>query len=251
MISPSVDKLNDVSSTANFLTGLHKLSDMKSISKYCLVLLLLVFTVAAVSAQQPAFYNDIQNFKKKDAEQMPAKHSILFVGSSSFTKWTDVQDYFPGYPIINRGFGGSTLPDVIRYADDVIFPYQPKQVVIYCGENDLASSDTVSAATVVARVKTLFGMIRQKLGNVPVLFVSLKPSPSRSRLFPKMKDANAQIKTFLSKNKKAVFADVYSKMLDENGEPMKDIFLQDNLHMNAKGYAIWQKVLAPLLIKTP
>jgi len=81
-----------------------------------------------IHAQQAAFYSDIQAFKKKDAEQFPAKHSILFVGSSSFTKWTDVQDYFPGYPIINRGFGGSSLPDVIHYAGDIIFPYQPNKL---------------------------------------------------------------------------------------------------------------------------
>src|SRR4051812_8564477 len=122
------------------------------------VALLISFTAAF--AQQAPFYNDIQNFKKQDAAKFPDKHAILFVGSSSFTKWTDVQHYFPGYPILNRGFGGSTLPDVIHYADDVIFPYEPKQIVIYCGENDLASSDTVSAAMVIGRFKTLFGMIR-------------------------------------------------------------------------------------------
>ncbi len=222
---------------------------MKQLLQHLAAFIIFAIAFTGLHAQQPAFYNDIQNFKKKDAEQMPAAHSILFVGSSSFTKWTDVQDYFPGYPIINRGFGGSSLPDVIRYAGDVIFPYQPKQVVIYCGENDLAASDTVSAATVIQRVKTLVGMIRQKLGNVPIVFISLKPSPSRSRLFPKMIEVNTQVKAFLSKDKKAVFADVYSKMLDNDGQPMKDIFLGDNLHMNAKGYAIWQKVLAPLLIK--
>lgn len=222
---------------------------MKNMLKWIAGLFVFVFSVTSLYAQQAAFYNDIQNFKKKDAEKMPAAHSILFVGSSSFTKWTDVQDYFPSYPIINRGFGGSTLPDVIRYADDIIFPYQPKQIVIYCGENDLAASDTVTATMVTDRFKTLFGMIRKKLGDVPVLFVSLKPSPSRSRLFTKMIAANTAIKTFLLENKKAAFADVYYRMLDSDGEPLKDIFLGDNLHMNAKGYAIWQKVLEPYLVK--
>ena len=84
---------------------------------------------------------------------------------------------------------------------------------------------------------------------MPVLFVSLKPSPSRSRLFSKMKEANAAIKAFLMKDRNAAFADVYSKMLDKDGEPIKEIFLEDNLHMNAKGYAIWQKVIQPYLIK--
>src|SRR5689334_20477657 len=101
---------------------------------------LIVFTVAKAQ-DNPPFWNDIQNFKKQDAQKAPPKNAILFVGSSSFTNWTDVSDYFPGYTIINRGFGGSSLPDVIRYADDIIFPYHPKQIVIYCGENDLVAAD--------------------------------------------------------------------------------------------------------------
>ncbi len=205
--------------------------------------------VPALYAQQPPFYSDIQAFKKKDAEKFPARNQILFVGSSSFTKWTDVQDYFPAYPIINRGFGGSQLTDVIRYAGQVIYPYHAKQIVIYCGENDLAASDTVSAATVVARFKTLFGMIRGNLDDVPVLFVSLKPSPSREKLMAKMQAANTAIKRFLAKDRHAAFANVYDKMLLPDGKPRPDIFLSDNLHMNAKGYAIWQKVLQPLLLK--
>src|SRR5580692_8032994 len=87
----------------------------------------------------PPFSSDIAAFKAQDAQTPPAKGQILFIGSSSFTRWTDVQSYFPTHPILNRAFGGSTLPDVIRYVNDIVFPYQPKQVVLYCGENDFAS----------------------------------------------------------------------------------------------------------------
>src|SRR6478672_8036417 len=141
--------------------------------KSILVFVCLIF-VSVLSAQTtcPAFWSDIVAFRKSDSATPPPQHAILFVGSSSFTKWTDVSDYFPGYTIINRGFGGSTLVDVIRYAYDVILPYQPKQVVIYCGENDLAASDTVTAADVVRRFKTLYGIIRQNLPNAVVDFVS-------------------------------------------------------------------------------
>src|SRR6476646_5697315 len=124
-------------------------------AKY-LLLVLFISIVHIVFSQEPPFWNDIQSFKKQDSVHMPPQHEILFVGSSSFTKWTDVQNYFPDYPIINRGFGGSSLPDLVRYADDIIFPYQPKEIVIYCGDNDLAASDTVSAQTVFERFKTLY-----------------------------------------------------------------------------------------------
>ena len=102
------------------------------------------FLIAAADCAAQPFAEDIQAFKKQDAINPPPANAILFVGSSSFTKWKDVSSYFPGYTIINRGFGGSTIPDVIRYTNDIIIPYHPKQVVIYCGDNDLASSDNIT-----------------------------------------------------------------------------------------------------------
>ena len=201
------------------------------------------------NAQLAPFHADIQHFKTLDSIQFPPKNAILFIGSSSFTKWTDVQNYFPGYTIINRGFGGSSLPDLIRYAEDIIFPYEPRQVVIYCGDNDLAASDTVSAQTVFNRFQQLFAMIREKLPATSVAFVSIKPSPSRQRLMPKMREANLLIKKYLKQKKNTAFIDVYHKMLNKDGTPLKDIFLEDELHMNAKGYVIWQKVIQPYLLK--
>ena len=195
------------------------------------------------------FWNDIQDFKKQDSISLPPKNAILFIGSSSFTMWKGVQDSFPGYTIINRGFGGSTLLDQIRYEKDIIFPYQPKQIVIYCGENDLASSDSIQAGMVSARFKNLFNDIRNKLPDVPVVFISLKPSPSRRHLMEKMDRANTFIGAFLALQRNTVFIDVYHKMLNEAGQPIPEIFLEDSLHMNAKGYAIWKKEIEPYLIK--
>ena len=199
-------------------------------------------------AQNPDFYDDIQQFKKHDLEVYTPKNSILLIGSSSFTKWKDVHEYFPGFTIVNRGFGGSTLPDVIRYADDIIFPYQPKQILIYCGENDLASSDTVTAKIVFDRFVQLFNIIRTKLPKVSIAYVSMKPSPSREHLLPKYIAGNLLIKNYLVTKSKTAFIDVYSKMFVD-GKIMKSIFLSDRLHMNAKGYQIWQKIIEPYLIK--
>jgi lysophospholipase L1-like esterase len=218
---------------------------IKKILFSCFLLLCYI----AIQAQTP-FYQEIQHFQKLDSAHFPAKHSILFVGSSSFTKWTDVQDYFPGYPILNRGFGGSSLPDLILYAKDIIFPYQPKQVVIYCGENDLAGADTsISGKIVFNRFKKLFLMIRKQLPKIPVAYISMKPSPSREKLWPKMVTGNTLIKKYLSRKKYTAFIDVYPAMFNADGTIMNDIFIADNLHMNAKGYAIWQKIIAPYLLK--
>jgi lysophospholipase L1-like esterase len=219
---------------------------MKVLTRFFLVLLLLIST--KIFAQHPPFYDEIQNFKKQDSIHPPQQGIILFVGSSSFRKWTDVQQYFPAYPLINRGFGGSTLPDVIRYAKDIIFPYHPKQIIIYCGDNDFASSDTVTAQTVFSRFKTLYYLIQSNMPRVNIVYVAIKPSPSREKLMPKMEDANKLIQDFLSTQINTSFVDVYHLML-RDGKPMPELFVEDMLHMNAKGYAIWQKAIEPYLLK--
>ncbi|MGN6194775.1 MAG: GDSL-type esterase/lipase family protein [Ginsengibacter sp.] len=211
--------------------------------------LVFLFCFGSVNAQNHPFYSEIQQFKKQDSIHFPPKHAILFLGSSSFRKWEDVQKYFPGYTIINRGFGGSTIPDAIYYADEIVFPYKPTQVVIYEGDNDLASSDKITADSVLNRFKRLFSLIRKKLPNTNIAFVSIKPSLSREKLMPEMEKANSLIKNFLKNKKNAAFIDVFHAMLNEDGTPKKDIFIEDGLHMNAKGYHIWQKIIQPYLLK--
>ena len=212
-----------------------------------LFILSLLIAVTQLHAQE-AYWNEIKAFKKQDSLRPPPKKAILFVGSSSFRLWPEIQTYFPGYTVINRGFGGSTLPDVIHYADDVIFPYQPKEIVIYCGENDIASSDTITSKTVFTRFEKLFTLIRRKMPKVPVVYVAMKPSPSRVQYHQKLVQANLLIKNYLSRQPKTAFVDVYKLML-VNGKPDETLYVADRLHMNAKGYAIWQKAIQPYLIK--
>ncbi|HYK57497.1 MAG TPA: SGNH/GDSL hydrolase family protein [Flavisolibacter sp.] len=212
-------------------------------------LALLSFTITHKANAQQWLANEINEFKKQDSIAAPPENAILFVGSSSFKLWTDVQSDFPGHTIINRGFGGSTLPDVIYYTKDIVIPYHPKQVVIYCGDNDLAASDTVTAAMVAKRFQQLFYSIRKELPKATISYVSIKPSPSRMHLMDSMKKANSLIKKFLKKQKRASYIDVFTPMLAANQQPKPEIFLQDSLHMNKEGYHIWQKAIKPYLLK--
>jgi lysophospholipase L1-like esterase len=201
------------------------------------------FTIALfafyVVAAQP-FATDIAAFKKQDSISFPAFNQILFVGSSSFTNWTDVQSYFPGYKILNRGFGGSSLKDVSYYAEKIIYPYQPKQIIIYCGENDIAGDTLVTGEIVFERFKILYNQIRTQLPNIPIAYICMKPSPSRWHLKQKMMQGNRLIEKFLKKKKRnGKFVNVWPAMLNGNGEPMQSIFVKDMLHMNADGYKIW------------
>ena len=213
------------------------------------IIFFLVFVSISFFANAQPFAKEIAAFKKQDSLSFPGTGKILFVGSSSFTLWKDVQQYFPEYPIINRGFGGSSLTDLIRYAPDVIFPYDPRQIVIYCGENDFAGDTSLYPSQVAQRFFDLFNLIRARYKKVPIAYISMKPSPSRQHLMARFNVANVMIKNFLKKKKRTAYIDVYKAMVKENGLPKDEIFLADKLHMNAEGYKIWNKIIEPYLLK--
>lgn len=208
----------------------------------------LMLTFALFFAQEkPMFWQDIQNFKKLNLENPPAKNAILLVGSSSFTKWTDVANYFPDKTIINRGFGGSRLTDLNDYAEDLLNPYQPKQIIIYCGENDFADNDKLKADVVVERFKAFYKKIRTKFPKIEVDYISIKYSPSREKLWPQMKEANKKIADFMKKQPNSAFIDITKVMQDENGNVRKDLFVEDMLHMTPEGYRLWTSVMNPYM----
>lgn len=204
-----------------------------------ILVLLLLFISVTVAAQQKPFWDEIKAFRMQDSLQPPSDGMILFIGSSSFRLWKSATQDLNNPNILNRAFGGSTLPDVINYQNDVVLKYKPKKIFIYCGENDIASSEKVMPEIVLGNFKILYQNIRKRFPKTSVVFVSLKPCILRWAMKDRMMAANALISNYLSKEKNAVFLNIWDKMLDENGEPKKDIFLEDNLHMNKKGYAIW------------
>lgn len=215
-------------------------------------LLLLCFAWLAgtgLKAQQPPFWPEIKAFNKADSLVNPPAKPVVFTGSSSIRLWKGLKDSFPALTLINRGFGGSSLPDMIRYENETVLRYQPKQVVIYCGENDIASSDTVTALTVLNRFRQWFFDIRKQYPRLPITFISIKPSPSRWHMKDRMMESNRLIKDFLSTQKRTDFINVWDPMLDANGKPDAALFVSDNLHMNAKGYAIWGKLVEPYVLK--
>jgi hypothetical protein len=219
---------------------------MKLLSK-CFILL--AFLAIAENVISQPFINEIKAFRRADSTSMPPQNAILLIGSSSFTNWKDVAKYFPEHTIINRGFGGSSLPHMTMYAEDIIFKYNPKQIIIYCGENDLTGGPSITADTIFNRVKKLHQLIRSRYKKVPIAYISMKPSPSREKYLETMQKGNAMIKSFMEHEKRSSYIDVYSSMLDANGKILTHIFLSDKLHMNAEGYKIWQGVIAPYLVK--
>ena len=198
--------------------------------------------------QDPPYAKEIAEFKAMDRKTPPPKSPVVFIGSSSFTRWTSVGEAFPEMRVMNRAYGGSSLPDLIRDLDDLVFAYRPRQVVVYCGENDFASDETLKYDVVVSRFKDFFSRVRRRLPQTAVAYVSMKPSPSRWHLAHKFIAANAAIKEFLSSQKQTAFVDVWPVMTGLDGLPRADIFVEDRLHINDTGYELWKPLIRSVLV---
>jgi lysophospholipase L1-like esterase len=187
---------------------------------------------------------EIAAFEASDRTNPPPKDCIVFVGSSSIRMWSSLKSDFPGLPAINRGFGGSELADSVHFANRIIVPYKPREVVIYAGGNDLANGKAPELA--FGDFVALFETIHQQLPNARVIFIATAPNPSRWKLVEKMKRFNSLSRDYCSEHG-ATFVDVFTRMLGPDALPQPDIYREDRLHMNAKGYAIWKAALTPYI----
>ncbi len=179
---------------------------------------------------------------------VPPKNPILFTGSSSIRKWEDLERTFAGYVAMNRGIGGAVTTDITYFAKQLIFAYHPRQIVLYVGENDLVQ-EGMTADSIFHNFKRLYAAIRQQLPEAPLEYISIKPSPSRVQYIKTAEAANRLISAFLAKERHAHFINIFPLMLTKDGKPRPELFVEDMLHMNARGYAIWRKAVEPYLLK--
>jgi lysophospholipase L1-like esterase len=215
---------------------------------FALVLLLpaLPASAQAGSSADPARWEtDIRAFVAADAAAPPAKGGIVFIGSSSIRLWTSLATDFPGMPVLNRGFGGSQLPEVTAYVGRIVTPYQPRQVIVYCGGNDINAGR--SATDVLTDFQALVRAIHAAGPGTRVAYISVAPNPARWSQIEIVKAANQAIREWIANDPRLTFIDVFAAMLGPDGQPKPDIFVADRLHMNAKGYAIWRAVVGPHL----
>jgi lysophospholipase L1-like esterase len=171
---------------------------------------------------------------------------VLFTGSSSIRIWDDIGDYFPGYQIVNRGFGGSQTSDLLYYANSLIFTLKPSKIFIYEGDNDLAGGKT--SKQILATTDSLLQRIRQQLpASVPVYFISPKPSVARWKLKDAYLEHARNLKQWISTKENVIFVDGWSSLVDKNGNVLTGIFRPDNLHLNKKGYDLWSAEIKKFL----
>jgi lysophospholipase L1-like esterase len=207
---------------------------------FFLVFLLINVTLPAQTIGK--YEQEIINFEKADSIDPPKKQQVLFIGSSSIRLWSDFSERFKDYAVINRGFGGAELSDVTRYAHRIIIPYRPSKVFIYAGDNDIGRNQ--SSGQVFDEFVELFNLLSAELRHTQFYFISVKPSPRRWKYITQIEDLNKKVSEFIKKQAgNWTFIDVYHAMLSEDGSPKADLFRPDKIHLNSKGYDVWEKLI--------
>lgn len=224
---------------------------------YVLACLALVFAAASIQAQEvdparsndsievdPArFENSIKAFKTWDSKNSFPADASLFIGSSSVRRWATAKA-FPDAVIINRGFGGSHVSDINFFFDSVVKPYNSSSIFIYAGDNDIGGGKT--AERVLADFEAFIALVEAQSRKTNIHYLSIKPSKARWEFWPEMDRANQLVKSLANEKSNVTYVDMASMLLDGAGQP-KDVFVDDGLHLNWRGYRLWAEAISPYL----
>jgi lysophospholipase L1-like esterase len=191
----------------------------------------------------PRWETNIQKFEAADRQSPPPQNAVLFIGSSSIVNWKTLARDFPDVPTINRGFGGSQIADSTRFVDRIVVPYRPLRIVFYAGDNDIAAGK--SPESVLADFAAFVTKVRAGLPDVPIVFISIKPSISRWKMHETMEKANRLIRDWAALQKDVTYVDVWTPMLGADGKPRPELLGPDRLHMTPAGYVLWKSILTP------
>jgi len=207
--------------------------------------ILLVSSLNIVAQDPLRFEDDINRLLAQDNEVDRSNDLIVFTGSSSVRFWLTLQNSFPNYNIINRGFGGSHMSDLLFYCDKLILQYQPKKVFIYEGDNDISAGE--ERTEILKEAQQLVDKIKANSPHTVIYFIGAKPSVERWNLKSKYEQFNYALSLWALLEDGVTFIDIWSPMVTADDTISPDLFVEDMLHMNAKGYEIWKKVIQPFI----
>lgn len=218
--------------------------------------LFLLLHFGACAAEKPAesapelridrFELAIKGFEWRDRHWPPPQGGVVFVGSSTLTKWRNLQRTFREFRAINRGFGGATIPEVNHYVSRIVTKYKPAKVVFYCGSNDIAELHH-DGNQVFDDFKTFVNLVHEKLPACQIYFVSESAAPCRQNFESDFSQCNSLVQAYIKSTPKLHYINVLPVMQDANGKLRNELFGPDHLHMNAAGYALWTPIIKAAL----
>ncbi|MEP2238558.1 MAG: SGNH/GDSL hydrolase family protein [Maribacter sp.] len=205
----------------------------------------MIVSLSSFAQTENVFTNEVKDITAKyDSIWDSSKETIVFTGSSSVRLWRKLEEEFPNHQIVNSGFGGSQASDLLLFTDELILSYNPKKVFIYEGDNDLWSNKRPK--NVLDTTTEIIRRIKEKNPLTQVILISAKPSISRWKIRNKYKRLNKKMDRFAKNDPNLFYVDVWKPMLNKR-KLKTDIFIEDGLHMNQKGYDIWYEAMKDLV----
>ncbi len=232
--------------------------------KRFLKIILALVAVGLLLASWPAWqlYTEIQKAKSEDPlewEEAVASleagsrgscapgECVLFVGSSSIRLWDSLAADMAPIPVIQHGFGGAKLNDLVHYAQRLVTPFRPRAVVVFAGTNDIDPAASKSPEVLLASYRSFVEIIRAAQPDVPIYYIGITPSPLRWSVWPIAQQTNALIEAWSANDANLHFIDTSQALLGANGEPDRDNYIFDGLHLSAQGYGAWTGIIRPRL----
>ena len=214
---------------------------MHHFSRFAFLIALCLGTFFGQAQSDLPFAGEVKEIQQRmDTVWDASRPSILFTGSSSIRFWNDVQQRFPENQILNTGFGGSQCSDLANFLDELILDYKPSKVFIYEGDNDIFAKK--KPKEIIGTFTSVLNTLQEQRPDMEIVLISGKPSISRWKYRSRYKRLNKKLKALASERENVAFADVWSIMLNRR-RLKKELFIEDGLHMNSKGYDLWEIAL--------
>ncbi|MCD8176061.1 MAG: GDSL-type esterase/lipase family protein [Tannerellaceae bacterium] len=192
---------------------------------------------------------DIENFRRQDSEVTDFHCDVLFFGSSSIRLWKTLEEDMSPLRVLNRGYGGSTVRDILYNYRDIFSDYKPSQIVFYCDNDINGGRHDVTIGELYDLYRILFDRLNHDYPGVPVYFLSDKHSRSRANLRETQQIVNNLIRTYAETSKQLVYIDVTTPLLQPDREINDSLYLDDKLHITREAYQLWTNIIKPYLLE--
>lgn len=193
------------------------------------------------------FAEEIQDFIDYDAENSLLENPVLFVGSSTVNLWK-TGDCFPGHNVINRGFGGASIKDILYYYNDVIWKYNPSSIIIY---NDIDIENGVPVDSVLGDYIVLSDRIHHDFPESRIIIISIKSTPMDFLLGIEVRNnkimLNKKLKEYADEVSYIEYLDLETLLYNPEGALDLQYYSEDRMHLNENGYLLWSKELEKII----
>lgn len=192
---------------------------------------------------------DIIALEERTQKLSPPENAIVFVGSSSIRLWNGLIDAMAPIPVIQQGFGGAKLHDLVYYADRLVNIYQPKAVVVFAGSNDITPGAVKSPEQILKRYQQFVAKVRATHSELPIYYIAITPTPKRWEVWPDAQAANAVLQEYSERTAGLFYIDTGPSLMDSTGMPDLENYSFDKGHLSDKGYSVWTSIVRPRLLK--